>query len=60
MLRRMAESSQLNVVATIYSEIRDRLNERQRRLFLAAGARALGRGGQTAGAEASGVSRALG
>jgi DDE family transposase len=59
MLRRMSQSSQLNVVAAIYSDIRDWLNERQRRLLLAASARALGRGGQTAVAEAAGVSRAL-
>ena len=55
----MPHASPLNVVATIYSDIRDLLNERQRRLLLAAGARALGRGGQSAVAEAVGVSRAL-
>ncbi len=55
----MPYASPLNVVATIYSDIRDLLNERQRRLLLAAGARALGRGGQSAVAEAVGVSRAL-
>ncbi len=55
----MPHASPLNVVATIYSDIRDFLNERQRRLLLAAGARALGRGGQSAVAEAVGVSRAL-
>jgi hypothetical protein len=55
----MPHASPLNVVAAIYSDIRDLLNERQRRLLLAAGARALGRGGQTAVAEVVGVSRAL-
>jgi DDE family transposase len=55
----MPHASPLNVVATIYSDIRALLNERQRRLLLAAGARALGRGGQSAVAEAVGVSRAL-
>ncbi len=59
MLPGMPHASSLNVIATIYSDIRDMLNERQRRLLLAAGARALGRGGQTAVAGAVGVSRAL-
>ncbi len=51
----MPHASPLNVVAAIYSDICDLLNERQRRLLLAAGARALGRGGQSAVAEAVGV-----
>jgi hypothetical protein len=59
MLPGMPHAFPLNVITTIYSDIQDLLNERQRRLLLAAGARALGRGGQTAVAQAVGVSRAL-